>query len=538
MSSGYLLPFPKGTKVWCTQGNNNTAPGASHAPGSKAAFAFDFSLAPGDADEGELIIAATGGIVAGIREDTPDDVTGSAGRGRGNYILIAHTDGTCDIYMHLKYASISEFDLTIGSQVVRGQPIARLGKTGYCFGAHLHFQRQGCGSCTIPCNKNYFQQSVPMTFDDVPGDGVPKAGLSYISQNELGGQPLTLEEALEEVTAQRHNALLLPARAFLAVAQQTGLGAPLSGLAQLVGPNGRPYHVQVFENDTLYLLAIPPIEQANVGRMNALLAADPNDPLGRLLWAHTYSNAGVTFQAQWASHLFALQQTASTPLGAPMGGGVTNGVHTNFIDGKRYEAEVYTRDTIYWIAGIWGEIYRMSQAQQSHALAFWLQEITTARHQAVLEPPRALLTFAGQAGLGAPLSVARRVTDPAGRAHHVQVFEGDTLYLPADFPATAANVRRMSPLLLADPNDAWGLRLWEHTYANVGVTFHPYWASHQFVLRQLGNDPLGAPLGGGSMNGVHTRTVDGARYEIEVYARDTIYWVPPNWGTILRKSDL
>jgi hypothetical protein len=539
MSTGYLLPFPKGTKVWCTQGNNNPAPGASHKPGSKAAFAFDFSLAPGDADEGELLIAATGGVVAGIREDTPDHVTGSAGRGRGNYLLIAHGDSTCDIYMHLKHGSVSEFGLAVGSQVVRGQPIARLGKTGFCFGAHLHFQRQSCNGCSIPCNQNYFQPSVPISFDDVPGDGIPKAGVAYFSNNELGGgEPIALEDALEEVTSQRQQAMLLPARVFRSVAHQANLGAPLSGVTQMTSPSGHVYAIQVFEGDTLSIRATPPIDEAGVSRMGSALAANPNDIWALMLWGHTYSNMGLTFQSRWASHLFALDQVGTNPLGSPLGGGLTNGVHTIFLDGNRYEAEVYAKDTIYWVAGVWGEIHRMSELHQAGALQSWLFSISADREAAVVQPARALSDFAQQHNLGAPLSGITALTGPDSRPYYVQVFELDTLYLHTEAAPSVPNVGSMSTLLIADRHEAWGVELWEHTYANAGLTYHPHWASHQFVFGQLGTRPLGAPLGGGSSNGVFTRFIDGTKHEMEVYARDTIYWIPPNWATILRMSDL
>lgn len=528
----YKLPFPKGTRAYCTQGNNNTAPGASHSPGSKAAYAFDFSLAPGNADEGELIIAASGGTVAMFREDTPDYVTGYAGRGRGNYLVIRHTDGTCDVYMHLKQGSVSEFGMSVGTPVRQGQPICRLGKTGFCFGAHLHFQRQVCGA-------SYYEQSILTPFEDVAG-GIPQQGNSYISQNELKEEeePLTLKQALEEITTQRADSLLNPSHALQTVALQQALGAPLSGVSLLTGPDSLQYHVQIFERDTLYLRAAPPIDAANVKRMSQRLTADANDPWGLQLWRHTYSNVGVEFQPRWSSHQFVLSELDQAPLGAPLGGGTTNGVHTQTIEGKHYEAEVYVNDTIYWVAGIWGDIRRLSQLQQAGALKNWLSSITVERGTTVLKPAQALTDAASRDNLGAPLSAPVRLTAPNGQEYHVQVFAHDTLYLRATPPIDTDDVHRMSLLLIADPDDLWGNMLWEHTYANVGVEFQSRWASHQFVLNQLGQEPLGAPLGGGVSNGVHIRTIDGKSHEIEIYARDTIYWIPPAWGDIRRLSDL
>jgi hypothetical protein len=171
-------------------------------------------------------------------------------------------------------------------------------------------------------------------------------------------------------------------------------------------------------------------------------------------------------------------------------------------------------------------------------LRSWLEQITSQQADRTLRPAGAFLAAAGAQNLGAPLSRISQLTHPAGRPYFVQVFEADTLYLHADPPINQAHVGSMRNALLANRIDAWGLRLWQHTYANVGVQFHSNWSSHQYVLNQLSANPLGSPLGGGGSNGVYLRTIGGKNYEIEVYARDTLYWLPPAWGTIYRKSAL
>ncbi len=349
----YMLPFVNGTEVWVTQGNNS-----SYSHYGKASYAFDFSL--GSTTEGTMLLAAAGGVVAKIKEDTTDEICGGEGyAAKGNHLVIRHDDGFCDLYVHLKHASVSEFGLRTGTPVARGQPIARVGKTGYTnCRAHLHLQRQYNGD-------SYWQQSVPLVFADVPGDGVPKQGQRYISGNELE-QPTSLKESLEEVAAQQAAALLQPAQAFQYSAQQWSLGAPLSGVSRLIAPDSRHYFVQVFEGDTLYVhVAVPrsQIDWSDVRKMSTLLVQNQTDEWGLTLWRHTYANAGVEYRPSWSSHQFALSQLTTKPLGAPLGGGSSNGVHVVTADGKRYEAEVYAYDAIYWAPPNWGDIRRLSEIQ-------------------------------------------------------------------------------------------------------------------------------------------------------------------------------
>jgi murein DD-endopeptidase MepM/ murein hydrolase activator NlpD len=347
----YMLPFTKGTEVAITQGNNSPY---SHY--GKATYALDFSL--GTQDEGTLLVAAASGIVAMIKEDTLDnECGGEAYAAKGNHIVIRHDDGCCDLYLHLQHASVSGFGLSMGAQVSRGQPIGRLGKTGYTnCRAHLHFQRQYCGS-------TYWQQSVPIVFADVPGDGVPKEGQHYVSGNEPA-QPASLKDALQSETAVQVSTLLQPAQAFLAAALQGSLGVPLSPISRLTAADGRQYFVQVFELDTLYVHIAPPgglTDWNDIRGMAGLLIQNYSDEWGLALWRFTYSNAGAEYRPSWSSHQYVLNQLATRPLGAPLGGGTTNGVHVLNVGGKRYEAEVYARDTIYWAPPNWGDIQRLSE---------------------------------------------------------------------------------------------------------------------------------------------------------------------------------
>jgi murein DD-endopeptidase MepM/ murein hydrolase activator NlpD len=54
-----------------------------------------------------------------------------------NFITIMHPFGEYSRYDHLAYHSAS---VRVGEQVQSGQQIARIGKTGYTYIPHLHFQ--------------------------------------------------------------------------------------------------------------------------------------------------------------------------------------------------------------------------------------------------------------------------------------------------------------------------------------------------------------------------------------------------------------
>ena len=53
-----------------------------------------------------------------------------------NYVLIDHRDGSAGLYLHLEHASSS---LRVGDPVATGEVIARVGRTGWSCGPHLHF---------------------------------------------------------------------------------------------------------------------------------------------------------------------------------------------------------------------------------------------------------------------------------------------------------------------------------------------------------------------------------------------------------------
>ena len=88
--------------------------------------------------------------------------------GAGNYVIIAHADGSYSDYLHLAQNSIS---VSINQRVCRGAKIAVQGHTGSTGGGryrncndHLHFQRMTTLNPQAPA----FSQSIPTDFEELP----------------------------------------------------------------------------------------------------------------------------------------------------------------------------------------------------------------------------------------------------------------------------------------------------------------------------------------------------------------------------------
>ncbi|MBQ2830429.1 MAG: peptidoglycan DD-metalloendopeptidase family protein [Oscillospiraceae bacterium] len=66
-------------------------------------------------------------------------ITNTFGSEGGNYLVIAHTDGTYSYYGHM--TNLSPF--SVGTQVKAGDTVGYVGKTGTATGYHLHFEWSG-----------------------------------------------------------------------------------------------------------------------------------------------------------------------------------------------------------------------------------------------------------------------------------------------------------------------------------------------------------------------------------------------------------
>ncbi len=163
---GFWLPLECSTSANISQGNFGAF---SHQ--GRAAYAFDFSLGVGTP-----LTAMADGIVWHVYDQTgPGDPCYSGG-GPGcfpyaNLVVLMHGDGTTSVYKHL-----SEVMVGLGEFVPRGVAVGLSGSSGYSTGPHAHVMRQeDCGDPNC--------DSIPLSFEDVPGDGVPSTGEQVTSGN-------------------------------------------------------------------------------------------------------------------------------------------------------------------------------------------------------------------------------------------------------------------------------------------------------------------------------------------------------------------
>lgn len=157
------MPFPEGLRFEVFQGNDGSF---SHTGLNR--FAWDFGL-----PEGTQVCAAAQGRVVRVKHDSNVGGTSPELYGHANAIIIDHGNGLFTQYLHMKQGSskVREGDLVSGGQVV-----ALSGNTGFSSTPHLHFQVQDAMGQSLPC-----------TFLDVPGDGIPQQGRLYTSGNDGTG---------------------------------------------------------------------------------------------------------------------------------------------------------------------------------------------------------------------------------------------------------------------------------------------------------------------------------------------------------------
>lgn len=140
----YLFPFQHGTKHRVSQGY---AGNFTHFGENEYALDFDMAI-------GTPVLAARGGTVVEVKEDS--NVGGpSAGYSQtANYVLIYHRDGSFGNYVHLKQNGAA---VSVGDRVEAGELIGYSGNTGQSSGPHLHFDVRLPG-------KNGRMHSIPVQF--------------------------------------------------------------------------------------------------------------------------------------------------------------------------------------------------------------------------------------------------------------------------------------------------------------------------------------------------------------------------------------
>jgi hypothetical protein len=163
---GFYLPLECGMSARVSQGNNTTF---SHNGNSR--YAFDFSLG-----RGTPLHAMADGVVNYLRNDTRPGDPCYDGGGReciaeANVVWLRHADGTRTVYAHLNEALVR-----LDQRVTRGTPVGLSGSSGWSTGPHAHVARiRGCTDGVCP--------TIPLSFEDVPGDGVPETGDTVTSDN-------------------------------------------------------------------------------------------------------------------------------------------------------------------------------------------------------------------------------------------------------------------------------------------------------------------------------------------------------------------
>ncbi len=157
------LPFPAGKSYKVIQGNHGDF---THTGFNE--YAWDFAM-PLDAE----VCAAAAGRVVRVKQDGTAGGPSNEFFGDGNAIIIDHGEGYFSHYLHLAPGSarVKEGDLVTG-----GQTIALSGNTGFSSTPHLHFHVQDSSG-----------KSLPVVFQDVPGEGSLAEDTMAVSQNDGTG---------------------------------------------------------------------------------------------------------------------------------------------------------------------------------------------------------------------------------------------------------------------------------------------------------------------------------------------------------------
>ena len=92
----------------------------------------------------------------------------------GNMVIIDHGGGVTTLYAHG-----SEILVTVGQSVKRGEPVLKVGSTGYSTGPHAHFEVRINGECVQPLNFLMKQTATPTA--------TPSATTEENKNNVIGG---------------------------------------------------------------------------------------------------------------------------------------------------------------------------------------------------------------------------------------------------------------------------------------------------------------------------------------------------------------
>ncbi len=153
------LPWACGERYVISQGHQR----GSHKGFGEWAWDADMPV-------GAVVTSPAAGVIRAARDDSREGGCSPAFAHDGNYAIVAFADGTEALLLHLAPGSLM---VKPGQRVRAGDPIGKIGMTGWTCGAHLHFQLQEtCGS--------WWCQSIPGT---IIGVGDPTPGAALISES-------------------------------------------------------------------------------------------------------------------------------------------------------------------------------------------------------------------------------------------------------------------------------------------------------------------------------------------------------------------
>lgn len=189
--SGYI-PFPTGFATKVAQGNF----GSFSHNNVWNYYAWDF-VGSSSSIAGVPVWSATNGTVVYARNTFQGQVTsfGSC-YASGNFVIVRNLDGTYTQYLHMQYLSEP---VRVGDTVRIGQPLGRVGNTGYTGGAyHLHTQwlsQLTSPSCGIgySTRASYVGVGVPVTWQIVTSNNPGTGSVSthhYFKVSGTGGAGL------------------------------------------------------------------------------------------------------------------------------------------------------------------------------------------------------------------------------------------------------------------------------------------------------------------------------------------------------------
>lgn len=136
----YRMPLPSGHSALVIQGQGGPR---SHTQADH--YGLDLQVPVGTS-----VVAARGGVVVNVRDDSNEGGANRAHSDKANFVIVQHTDGTLARYYHLQEKSVV---VQTGQAVRAGDALGKSGATGFVKEPHLHFdvvRITGATMTTIP----------------------------------------------------------------------------------------------------------------------------------------------------------------------------------------------------------------------------------------------------------------------------------------------------------------------------------------------------------------------------------------------------